>query len=226
MSHATYSLRYKNGHPYLELDGELWLFDTGSPASFGEREELVIGAHAMRVQPSYLGLGVAALRESLGEPVSGLLGSDVLQRMDWLLDLPNETAHASDSLKFQGQIATIDDFMGLPIVQVGVGDQVVRMLFDTGAQLSYWEDPGIERYRVSGTTEDFFPGLGTFTTQAHHVPVRVADVQFMVRCGRLPRLLAATLSFAGVAGVLGSEILLDRPIGWSARRRELVIGSR
>ena len=226
MSHTTYSLRYKHGHPYLELNKELWLFDTGSPASFGEREELVIGAHAVRVQPSYLGLDVAALRESLGEPVSGLLGSDVLQRMDWLLDLPNETAHASDSLKFQGQTATIDEFMGLPIVQVGVGDQDVRMIFDTGAQLSYWEDPSIEHYRVAGITEDFFPGLGNFTTQAHHVPVRVADVQFMVRCGRLPRLLAATLSFAGVAGVLGSEILLDRPIGWSARRRELVIGSR
>lgn len=226
MSHTTYNLHYKNGHPYLVIEGEMWLFDTGSPASFGEREELMIGARSVRLPRSYLGLDVGALRESLGEPVSGLLGSDVLQRVDWLLDLPHEVAHASEVIEFQGQAAKLEDFMGIPIVDVGVDEQVVRMVFDTGAQLSYWEDPGIERYRVAGITEDFFPGLGAFTTQAHHVPVRVADVQFMVRCGRLPRLLAATLSFAGVAGVLGSEILLDRPIGWSARRREVVIGSR
>jgi hypothetical protein len=226
MSHTTYELHYKQGHPYLEIEGELWLFDTGSPGSLGEREELVLGTQGLRLPRSYLGLEASALRDLLREPVSGLLGSDVLGRMDWLLDLPNGVAHAGENLQFQGQTAATDDFMGLPIVQVGVGDQDVRMIFDTGAQLSYWEDPGIERYRMAGITEDFFPGLGNFTTQAHHVPVRVADVQFMVRCGRLPRLLAATLSFAGVAGVLGSEILLDRPIGWSARRRELVIGSR
>lgn len=226
MSHTTYELRYKQGHPYLEIGGELWLFDTGSPGSFGEREELVLGTQSLRLPRSYLGLEASALRDLLREPVSGLLGSDVLGRMDWLLDLPNGVAHAGANLQFQGQTAATDDFMGLPIVHVGAGDQNVRMIFDTGAQLSYWEDSALGNYRVSGVTEDFFPGIGTFTTQAHHVPLRVAGVQFMVRCGRLPRLLAVTLSFAGVEGVLGSEVLMDRPVGWSARRRELVIGSR
>lgn len=226
MHTCVHPLRFLDGHPFLELDGELWLYDTGSPLSFGRTSRVRAGGLEAQVPAGMLGLDADMLGGFVGRRIAGLLGVDVLARHDWILDLDAGTATAGDRLELAGASTALDDFMGLPIVSVDIGGRAVRMVFDTGAQLSYWEDDALAAHRVAGEHDDFFPGLGAFRVQAHHVPLHLAGTPLMTRCARLPRLLALTLSLAGVAGVLGSEVLHDRAVGWFPRRGELVLGPR
>ncbi|HNQ90149.1 MAG TPA: hypothetical protein PKM73_16145, partial [Verrucomicrobiota bacterium] len=38
----TLPLRFKDGHLFVEIGGELWLLDTGAPTSFGTWRSLTI----------------------------------------------------------------------------------------------------------------------------------------------------------------------------------------
>ena len=35
------TLHFNDGHLFVDLEGELWLFDTGAPSSFGDRKSVV-----------------------------------------------------------------------------------------------------------------------------------------------------------------------------------------
>lgn len=72
---------------------------------------------------------------------------------------------------------------------------------------------------------DFFPGLGWFETQSFRLPVRLGDTLYQLQCGRLPPLLAASLTAADTGGIVGSELFHNRRIGYFPRRCHLVLGS-
>ena len=60
--------------------------------------------------------------------------------------------------------------------------------------------------------------MGAFETDSHQVPVRVGEMDFTLRCGRLPALLGATLMMAGTHGILAGRV-----VGYFPRRSILSI---
>lgn len=225
MKPTVHTFLLLDGHPYLELDGELWLFDTGSPTSFGRAQRVRVAGAESEVPRGMLGVDADVLGGFVGRPVAGLLGTDVLGASDWILDLRAGTATAGDGLDLRGASSSLDEFMGLPIVAAEIGAGTARMIFDTGAQLSYWQDDALARHPAAGEHDDFFPGMGSFRVQAHLVPLRVAGVQLETRCARLPGMLALALDLAGVDGLLGCDLLRGRAVGWFPRRSTLRLGS-
>lgn len=217
-------LRFRNGHIFVELAGGLWLLDTGAPTSFGAWSSVSFAGEEFDVERTYLGLTVATLSQFVGLPCAGLLGADVLGRFDLVFDIASaRLTVTTGELEHGGTVVELDEFMGIPIVTARVGGRDYRMFFDTGAQVSYFQDDSVAQFPSAGSVTDFYPGLGQFETDTHWVPVSLGSGEFTLRCGTLPGLLGMTLMMAGTKGIIGNELLLSRTVGYFPRRRVLIL---
>jgi hypothetical protein len=224
MRSTEHPLQFRNGHVFVVLDGELWLLDTGAPTSFGARSSISAGGKEFGVDSSYLGLTPATLSHYLGVSCVGLLGADILGRFDHIFDVPGgRLTVASDELRHRGTVVNFDQVMGVPIVTTRINLVSYRMFFDTGAQISFFQDDSLGEFPCAGRVTDFYPGRGPFETDTHMVPVSLGGVAFTLRCGTLPGLLGTALMMAGTQGIIGNAILVDRTVGYFPRRRTLVL---
>ena len=55
MTSTHYPLHFDNGHLFLDINGSLWLFDTGAPTSFGLQTTLAIGDKTFDIIDNYMG---------------------------------------------------------------------------------------------------------------------------------------------------------------------------
>src|SRR5512139_2286875 len=194
----TLPLELRDGHLFVELSGELWLLDTGAPTSFGTSRTLSLAGQEFQLGTSYLDLTAANLSEYVGVPCAGLLGADILGCFDHIFDTGRGRLTVSTAeLSHTGQRVGLDEFMGIPIVTARVGGRDYRMFFDTGAQLSYFEDDSLGDFPAAGVATDFHPSVGRFQTDTRNVAVMLGGVGFLLRCGALPGALGRTLMMAG-----------------------------
>jgi hypothetical protein len=220
----TLPLQLRDGHLFVELGGETWLLDTGTPTSFGTSRNLTIAGEQFSLGTSYLGLTAATLTQFVSVPCVGLLGADVLGRFDHVFDTADGRLTVSTAeLSHSGQSVRLDEFMGIPIVTARIGGSDYRMFFDTGAQISYFQDDSLTRFPSVGSVTDFYPGVGQFQTDTYEVPVSLGSVAFTLRCGTLPGLLGMTLMMASTEGIIGNAILSNRTVGYFPRRRTMVL---
>ena len=220
----TRPLVSKKGHLFVNLDGNLWLFDTGAPTSFGAHTNIVIADQKFELTTEYFGLTHTRLSDYVGVPCVGLLGVDVLNQFDHILDTARNTLTLSATeLPHNGRIVPLSDFMGIPILTVSIAHTHYPMFFDTGAQVSYFQDESVRHFPPAGPINDFYPGFGSFQTETYQVDVELAHTVFSIRCGILPDMLGATLMMANTQGIIGNAILINRSIGFFPRRNILSI---
>jgi hypothetical protein len=216
---TTLPLIFRNGHLFVELDGHLWLFDTGAPTSFGFAERLQIADEQFSLSSSYFGLTALTLSQYVGIECSGLLGADVLNCFDHILDTKAARLTISTTeLSHDGQCVHMDEFMGITIVTARVCGSEYRMFFDTGAQISYFQEDSLADFPTAGSVTDFYPGVGQFQTDTHEIPMSLGEISFLLRSGCLPSLLGATLMIADTQGIIGNQVLNDRVAGFFPRR--------
>lgn len=221
---TTLPLVFKAGHLFVEIEETLWLFDTGAPTSFGAVTSIMVAGEQFRLATSYFGLTETTLSSFVGVPCGGLLGADVLGHFDHILDTISGTLTISATeLAHSGQAVRLSEFMGIPILTARIDDTEYRMFFDTGAQISYFQDDSLSNFPPAGSVTDFYPGVGQFQTNTYQVEVVLSDIAFTVRCGTLPGLLGATLMMANTQGIIGNQVLLTRVIGFFPRRHALYL---
>ncbi len=223
----NYPLRTINNHSFLELDGALWLLDTGAPQSFGRKPHLTLAGESFHIAEDYMGFTADTLSNFVSVSCHGLIGADVLNSFDMILDQLGETIQIStDELELHGTCLPLplEFFLGIPIVTIQIGSRNYRMFFDTGAQISYFQHESLTSYPQMDSLEDFYSGFGQFTTPIHSVPIVLGNSNHTLRFGQLPQLLAATLSLANTHGIVGNELVMGRKIGYFPRRGMLIIG--
>lgn len=217
-------IRFQRGHIFVEIGGNLWLLDTGAPTSFGSPRLLTIAGEQFNLETSYLGLTAATLSSFVGVPCVGLIGADVLGHFDHIFDVARDSLTVSTTeLSHSGQSVCLDELQGIPIFTARIGGANYRMFFDTGAQISYFQDDSLTKFPFRETVPDFYPGIGQFQTDTYDVPVWIGGVKFILRCGKLPDPLGAALTMAGVSGIVGNQILVNRTVGYFPRRHTLVL---
>ena len=176
------------------------------------------------VSNNYLGLTADTLSQFIGVTCAGLLGQDILGQFDHIIDIVGGTLTISTAeLTHSGKAVRLDEFMSVPVVNVSIEDTDYRMFFDTGAQISYFEDESIMSYPSAGGITDFYPGIGQFHTETYTVAAILGGENFALRCGRLPALFAMTLTMASVQGIVGNSIFEGRIVGYFPRRQMLVL---
>lgn len=217
-------LRFIQDHPFLEIGGALWLFDTGAPTSFGGIPMLDLDDKRFNLESGCLGLTAKALSDLVSVDCVGLLGADILGCFDWILDAPNGNACLSpaEELRHDGTALEISEFMGIPIVPVEINGSRYPMFFDTGAQLSYFQDESLTTFPPAGRITDFYPGIGRFETDTFDVPVQLANCSFTLCCGTLPELLGLTLMMGGTEGIVGNSVMRERVMGYFPKRNLLI----
>lgn len=220
----TLPLQLRDGHLFVELGKALWLLDTGAPISFGTPRNVTIAGEQFSVGTSYLGLNAETLSQFVSVQCVGLLGADIFGRFDHIFDTAGGRMTVSTTeLPLGGHSVRLDGFMGIPIVTARVGRSDYRMFFDTGAQISYFQDESLTEFPSAGSITDFYPGVGEFQSDTHVVPLSLDGVTFMLRCGTLPGLLGATLMMAGSSGIIGNQLMENRIIGYFPRRNVLCL---
>ncbi len=66
-------LQIINSHLFIEIDGNLWLLDTGAPLSFGFTPEFYFEGEKYELKKTYLGLNPETLSGFVGVKTAGLL---------------------------------------------------------------------------------------------------------------------------------------------------------
>ena len=207
---------------YLSLGDQLWLFDTGAPQSFAEGEKLSILEKEFPIASSFMGLDANKVSEHAGVEMQGLLGADIINHFDYQIDVQNESNEISqDSIEMGQSPLQIKEFMGIPILTAEIGGAEYSMFFDSGAQYSYFQGDDLSSFPSLGKVSDFYPGVGPFETDTFSVPMKISSVDISTQCGKLPDLLAMTLSMADTSGIIGNELLLERVVTYSPRRNLL-----
>jgi hypothetical protein len=172
-----------------------------------------------------MGLTAEQLSSYVGRQVDGLLGTDVLNEFDVLLDIPQSRAWLSTAqLDCEGERLPVRFVMNVPTLTVVIDAAPTTAFLDTGAQVSYFQGDSLSRFPAAGCVTDFYPGFGSFSTDTFVTPFQFGRTHRKLRCGRLPGLLGTTLMLAGVEGIVGNELLSGRRVGYFPRRRLLVLG--
>lgn len=214
-----FELKSLQKHLFLSLENQLWLFDTGAPQSFGEGEKLAILGKEFPIASSFMGLDAIKVSEHAGVEMQGLLGADIINHFDYRIDVLNESVEISeDSIEMGQSPLQINEFMGIPILAAEIGGAEYSMFFDSGAQYSYFQEDELSSFPPLGKVADFYPGVGPFETDTFSVPITIGSVDISTQCGKLPDLLAMTLSMADTSGIIGNELLLDRVVTYSPKR--------
>jgi hypothetical protein len=218
------TLNFEHGHLFLAGDEGSWLLDTGAPNSFGASGSITIGNQYFAFANSYMGLDSKSLSEHLELEALGIIGADILNQFDVVFDIPNSQIEFSSSLlDLQGTCLVLDEFMGIPIIEVEISGQLERMFFDTGAQISYWQSDELGEFPKKEIKNDFFPGVGSFEVQTHLVKCNLSGVENSIKFGSLPGILGMTLMMADVSGIIGNEIMKRRRVGYFPKRSKLVL---
>ena len=217
-----YPYELVGGHIIVVDGADRLLLDTGGPTSVAETGALGFGGIQTSTATDYMGVTPASLSEHIGCHISALVGADVLNQFDVRIDPTNRTVTIQDDEpELNGTVMQLDFFMGIPVVEVGVGTRSVRMFFDTGAKLSYVSPDITTGVEPAGQEDDFYPGVGKFTTEAFDVRVHFGEESCALRVGHLPELLQMTLMMADTSGILGTAILNNYAVHYAPRRHSL-----
>jgi hypothetical protein len=224
MATSSHQLVFKKDHLYVEIEGALWVYDTGADSSFGDRATGLLGPKE-DVADLYAGqFSAADISGFLGETVAGIIGADIINRYDHIIDLKSNRLTVSDGdLTSEGFVQPLEFFMGVPMLKTNIGGGSHSLFFDTGAQISYFQGTPPPEAPDAGELEDFFPMVGAFRSQTKHIRVGLNGLSHTLRCGKLPGMMGMALSMANVSGILGNEVMRQRVTAFYPRREQLVL---
>lgn len=208
-----------NGHIVADVNGSMFLVDTGSPLSFGldasgtairALEALIFDFRSQPLPEKVLQGIASAIHKHVSEEIRGVLGMDVLSRFDVCFSLSRGrmTFSRSAALRDGDFALPLELCNGLPIIgPVGIARRDVPAVWDSGAPTGYLVDPGLfTGSEYVGEREDFHPlsCTETFRVDVHSVPVEMGPQGGMVR---LQMALLPDWIDSGGHHILGVELL-------------------
>lgn len=198
-----YKVNVSGGHMILSIPEGVFLVDTGSPQSFSRCECMSFGGVTTSVLSSMTGLDADSLSDYVGVKLDGIIGMDVLA--NHLLVFDGDRLFVDESPIPESDFSTIGNntLMGIPVISVQIADRTINAFLDTGAKISYLNSDLLTSNPVEETLNDFYPGIGQFTSDVSTICVQIAGCTVSMRFGRLPSLLQMSLMMGGVQGILG-----------------------
>ena len=194
------------GHPIINDGENIILIDTGAPSTIHATSVLTFCSENYNCSTNYMGLTVSKISEMLGTEITTLLGADILSDYKILFDYKNEIIEFNkEAIALDGNEIGISNFMGIPIIELLIDNQKLKLFLDTGAKLSYLSGSITNNYESIGTDEDFYPGVGKFETECFDISTSFGDNNFNVKYGNLPTLLQMTLMLGGTDGIIGFD---------------------
>ena len=221
-----YNIHKHHGPLIIDIDGELWVVDTGSPWTIGSAKAVRFAGDTFAVGHRLWPETYTSVRDGFNVKTAGLIGTDVLNQLDMKIDLAEHTLTASrDRLECAGDALPLDYANTIPVFQAAFDGFPHRVIFDTGAHISYVHPDlfpeDVNPIRVT----DHSPQFGSFETDVTNLLVSVAGRLFPVNCGTLPPPLDSVYPHADVSAIIGLDLCrFAITIGYFPRRNLMVIG--
>jgi hypothetical protein len=220
-----YNILKHHGPLTIDIDGELWVVDTGSPFTCGSSTSVDFGGVPHPVNHEHWPEIYTSLRDGFDIKCAGLIGNDILSGLDMVIDLPGHTLTVStEELECAGTSVPLDLESVGPVIDADFDDFTHRVIFDTGAHISYVR-PDLFPSNVNPTRmTDHYPGLGAFETDVINILVGIAGRLFPVNCGTLPSPLDKVFDMADVGAIVGLDLCHFAPtVGYFPRRNLMVL---
>lgn len=219
-----FNLELFDGHPIIRHNDQAILIDTGSPQSIHAQNTLSFCNDDYHCTTNLMGVTVARLSEMLKTEISSLLGTDIIANYRMMLDYKARVVEFSKhEIPFSGREHGISSFMGIPVVELSVDEQTVKCFLDTGARLSYLSSSFTNGQPVVSTEEDFYPSLGTFTTECHDMLTHFDGHGFVVRYGTPPQMIQMLLQMAGADGIIGFDFFTNHKVMLDLKKQLLMV---
>ncbi len=216
-----------SGHLVICHAAQTLLVNTGCPVSIGTRPSFAFLDQEIPVLERYHGMTVAQWSEIIGINIDGVLGSDFLGRRTVTIDPDaGRVVFDGDPPGLRAATVPVDTVAGMPVLQIRLAQERLRVLLHTGATLSCLRDVDIQDQQPLGVVRDRYPGLGEFTTELRRVPLGFGDQVVSLECGVMPAPLERALSVADVHGVVGTNLFRTHTLGWSQRFSGLRLAAR
>ena len=224
MTTHTYPYTMVDGHLILDCEGRRLLLDTGAPSCVYPEPSMPFAGALHPATGDYLGVSLEDVGGHVGTHLDGLIGADALAPYDTVIDPARHEVrvHEGDH-DLHGITLALDCSMIAPIIEVSISGEPVRVIFDTGAKLSYLDRRLNETFPPAGSREDFFPGLGTFTTDTFETPITLGPTTVTIITGALTAIPAMALTLVGAQGILGSALFDHFAVGYSPKRSEMTL---
>ena len=227
MATRTHTLVFRDNHLYVSIAGALWVYDTGSPDTFGE-----VATNPFNGKP-LTQRRMDRISHYLGVKVAGLIGTDTLNAYDHVIDLRSKhmsLEYSEDLLACDGGahgLRFIAPKPGtdavIPTLLASLGGPASDYIFDTGAPLSYHVGPVPEGAVPCCIMQDFWLPIGSFTTKTYHAQTYLDVSQLWVKYGRPPEQLEEALKGLHTCGIIGNEVMRGRITGYFPRRGILIL---
>ena len=217
---ANFLYQNHHGHIVVNVEGNPYLLDTGAPFSVGY-EPITICGREFPVEQCYMGVTGSYLSEQVGVLIEGMIGADILQYFNLGIYETERMLQFSRRSAAGDVVIPVQDYLGIPVLCVKIGDRVRRMFFDTGAPLSYLLPEDLQGTEPDGRYEDFYPLLGNFQTEVYTRDVHLGGLFCVLKFGELPEELHPLLQAGNVQGVIGTELLKHFAINLSIRDKVL-----
>ncbi|GHS87256.1 hypothetical protein FACS1894201_08490 [Bacteroidia bacterium] len=200
-----------NGHSVIREGENVCLIDTGNPITIHTDNSLLFcGRRFDTVTQGMGGITSASLSAMAGFHFTTLLGADILRNYAVRFDYKAGVAAFSEN----GDIST-DGFDSLPVtfsignvpvIENTIAGRRAKVVFDTGAKLSYLDASFFAGIESIGTESDFYPVLGNFETAVYRLNSTFGQRTIAVRYGNLPSEIQLLPAF-GVNGIVGFDFL-------------------
>lgn len=213
MEFSSIAIEEVNSHIIIN-DEQNVLIDTGSPLSFHQSGQIVLGNETFNVPSSVLGVTSEYLSQKVGKEINGLVGMDILNKNPIMISLKdkmmfiNDDAHYEKILRQVGELSRSGGLMGIEML---INGQLARMIVDTGAKISYVKGPFVEGLESKGEADDFLPYIGDFKTSLYPCTTTLLfetnheEVSYKQDFGEMPPTISKIVSTLNMDGIIGYE---------------------
>lgn len=204
-----YSISIAESRIVAIMNGQRVLVSTGAAVSIGEMPEIRILGQSHRLENNLQGADIKSIRDSLKTDINALLGMDILSKFVFYVSHGIQAIICSDyfiNFKENMRELPIKIDQGLPVMDVKIAGEDMKMVLDTGSRYSYLREDMLTGVKNVDIKETFYPGAGVFITDVYDLPLDIKGKDMSVPAGVLPEVLKKDLAARDCVGILGADI--------------------
>ena len=173
----NYNLINYDGYPLIEIDGGIYLIDTGAPSMcFSNKKTVNINGNIFNLNPAF---GVRILTESemfktFGRVIDGFIGIDIIRKFQIIeIDKINNKVSFGVSHKPRTNETKMSNFQ----VKLKVNNFIVNGYLDTGAHILMVENHSIlNKNNYIGQVEET-SNNGPFVLDKYYGIMKIGDIE-------------------------------------------------
>lgn len=208
----NYHYVISNGHHLAELDGKLFIIDTGSPVSFSMRDglsEVCINGECFPLSAPPMQLDPQRVSGLVGIEADGFIGMDLLRRLGSVtFDRKNGRVFFGNG-EFEAKVRTplqIFELFGnaVPLMDAEINGRRAHAILDTGACVGYVASALTEGAEPVGIVHDYNPMFGDISGEKYNMTLSCGGVEFATQFVKMPMMIEMSLVFMqGVNAFVG-----------------------